>query len=91
MRTCALAIAGSRAGGIPKTNTIRSIPEVMYRPAVRRHVTDFSEISPAHAERYAACASLAFGLVYSCEVYSMLFVGLGLAAALRSIDSAVAL
>lgn len=53
MRACALAIAGRRAGGIPETNTIRSIPEVMYRPAVRRHVTDISEISPAHVERYA--------------------------------------
>jgi len=53
MRACALAIAGSRAGGVPKTNTIRSIPEVMYRPAVRRHVTDISEISPAHVEEYA--------------------------------------
>ena len=35
----------------------------------------------------AACASLAYSLVYSFEVYSMLFVGLGLAAALRSSDS----
>lgn len=53
MRACALVTAGSTAGSIPGTNTIRSIPEVMYRPAVRRHVTDVSEISPAHVERYA--------------------------------------
>jgi hypothetical protein len=52
MQACASAIAGRRAGGIPETNIIRSIPEVMYQPAVRRHVTDISEISPAHIERY---------------------------------------
>ena len=52
-RACASGINGSRVGGIPKTNTIRSIPEAMYRPAVRRHVTNISEISPAHVETYA--------------------------------------
>ena len=53
MRACSLVTAGSRAGGIPEINTIRSIPEVMYRQAVRRHVSAISEISPAHVERYA--------------------------------------
>lgn len=53
MRACSLAIAGSRAGGIPETNAIRSIPEVMYRSAVSRHVTDLIEVWPAHVERYA--------------------------------------
>lgn len=35
----------------------------------------------------AACASLTYGIAYSFDVYSMVFVGLGLAAALRSADS----
>lgn len=39
----------------------------------------------------AGCASLAFGLVYNLEVFAMLFVGLGLAAALRSTDSSAGL
>ena len=53
MRLGAVAVAGSVAGGIPETDTIRSIPEVMHRPLVKRHVTDITEISPTHVERYA--------------------------------------
>lgn len=38
----------------------------------------------------AACASLAYGLVYAFDPYSMLFIGLGLAAALKSSDRTLA-
>ena len=38
----------------------------------------------------AGCALLAYGLVYSLEAYTLLFIGLGLAAALRSIDPTAA-
>ncbi|MFA4966579.1 MAG: O-antigen ligase family protein, partial [Thermoleophilia bacterium] len=38
----------------------------------------------------AAWASVAYSLVYSFEVYSMLFVGIGLAAALRAADRSAA-
>jgi O-antigen ligase len=36
----------------------------------------------------AACAALAYGLVYAFDPYSMVFIGLGLSAALRSCGSA---
>lgn len=38
----------------------------------------------------AACASLAYGVVYAFDPYSMLFIGLGLAAALKATDRTVA-
>ena len=53
MRACCIATAGSRVGRIPENNLIRSIPEIMHRPAVSRHVTEIREIWSAHAERYA--------------------------------------
>jgi hypothetical protein len=52
LRASSQAIVGSRVGSIPITNTVRSIPEVMYRAEVRRHVRAITEVSPPHVESY---------------------------------------